>query len=103
MPGQDGYELIREVRSLPSSQGGNVPAIALTAYARPEDRRRACDEGYQVHLAKPVEPREFVFLVGSLARARSERRNGAPSERAAVRDERASGTRVTSRPDVSVA
>jgi signal transduction histidine kinase/DNA-binding response OmpR family regulator len=81
MPGQDGYELIREVRSLPPSQGGNTPAIALTAYARPEDRRRARDEGYQVHLAKPVEPREFVFLVGSLARARSERRTVGANER----------------------
>mgnify|MGYP001186451775 CR=1 FL=1 len=84
MPGQDGYELIREVRSLPASQGGTVPAIALTAYARPEDRRRARDEGYQVHLTKPVEPREFVFVVGSLARARSERRTGGASERAAA-------------------
>jgi CheY-like chemotaxis protein/signal transduction histidine kinase len=68
LPGEDGYALIRRVRALEPSAGGNVPAIALTAYARPEDRRRAKDEGFQVHLAKPVEPDELVALVASFVR-----------------------------------
>lgn len=69
LPGEDGYTLIRRIRALPPSIGGSVPAVALTAFARPEDRRRAQDEGYQVHLAKPVEPDELVALVASFARA----------------------------------
>lgn len=53
MPDVDGYSLIRLVRGLPG-EVGRIPAIALTAYARPEDRERAIEAGYQVHLAKPV-------------------------------------------------
>jgi PAS domain S-box-containing protein len=70
LPGEDGYALIRQVRALGPSGGGNVPAVALTAYARPEDQLRAKHEGFQVHLAKPVEPDELVALVASLVRAK---------------------------------
>jgi PAS domain S-box-containing protein len=67
MPEKDGYQFIREVRSLPAEQGGRVPAIALTAFARSEDRTRAMMAGYQVHIAKPIEPQELTVAVGSLA------------------------------------
>jgi signal transduction histidine kinase len=66
MPGQDGYALIRSVRRLPLSAGGNVPAIALTAYARAEDALRAKEEGFHIHLPKPVDPDELVELVANL-------------------------------------
>jgi PAS domain S-box-containing protein len=67
MPEKDGYQFIREVRSRPSDKGGQIPAIALTAFARSEDRTRAMLAGYQVHLAKPIEPQELVLTVASLA------------------------------------
>jgi PAS domain S-box-containing protein len=66
MPDEDGYELIRKVRALPAEQGGRVPAVALTAYARAEDRLRALRSGYQMHVAKPVELTELIAVVGSL-------------------------------------
>ncbi|HYE21482.1 MAG TPA: GAF domain-containing protein [Tepidisphaeraceae bacterium] len=67
MPGEDGYALIRKVRSLGPDRGGAVPAIALTAYARAEDRMRAVLAGFQMHVAKPVEPAELITMVASLA------------------------------------
>ena len=67
MPGDDGFALIREIRSWPSDQGIVVPAVALTAYARPEDRDRALAAGFQVHLSKPVEPRALLEAVARLA------------------------------------
>jgi signal transduction histidine kinase/CheY-like chemotaxis protein len=67
MPDEDGYELIRRVRALPDGRGA-IPAMALTAYARAEDRRKALVAGYQMHLAKPVEPRELVSAVAELVR-----------------------------------
>jgi PAS domain S-box-containing protein len=67
MPGQDGYDLIRQVRRLSPEVGGKVPAAALTAYARPEDRMRALIAGYQIHVPKPVQPAELVAVVASLA------------------------------------
>ncbi len=67
MPGEDGYVLIRNVRALGPTGGGDVPAIALTAYARSDDRRRAMLAGYQTHIAKPVEPAELIATVASLA------------------------------------
>ena len=67
MPGVDGYELIKKVRALPSEHGGKVPAIALTAYARAEDRLQALRAGYQMHVAKPVELTELVAIVATLA------------------------------------
>jgi signal transduction histidine kinase/ActR/RegA family two-component response regulator len=66
MPDRDGYQFIREVRSLPATGGGKTPAIALTAFARSEDRTRALLAGYQIHLSKPIEPQELVATVGSL-------------------------------------
>ena len=66
MPIEDGYSLIRKVRALPSEHGGQTPALALTAYARTEDRIRALSEGYQVHLAKPVDRVELAQIVGNL-------------------------------------
>jgi PAS domain S-box-containing protein len=67
MPHKDGYQFIREVRRLAPENGGRVPAIALTAFARSEDRTRAMIAGYQVHIAKPIEPQELAVTVGSLA------------------------------------
>jgi len=67
MPDQDGYELIRKVRLVESkSEAAAIPAMALTAYARSEDRVRALGAGYHVHLSKPVDPEEFVLLVANL-------------------------------------
>ncbi len=66
MPGEDGYSLIRRLRSLPPERGGQVPALALTAYARPEDRERALEAGYQRHLAKPVVPDQLIAAVADL-------------------------------------
>ncbi len=67
MPGEDGYSLIRRVRGL--AGGAELPAIALTAYAGDGDRRRALDAGFQVHLAKPVDPGELLAAVLALAGA----------------------------------
>jgi CheY-like chemotaxis protein len=64
MPDVDGYEFIRRVRKNKNVQ--NVMAIALTAYARPEDRQRALLAGYQMHLSKPVDPRELIAGIASL-------------------------------------
>jgi CheY-like chemotaxis protein len=66
MPVEDGYVFIARVRDLPAEQGGKVPAVALTAYARAEDRVRVLEAGYQMHLPKPVEPAELVKVVASL-------------------------------------
>ena len=63
MPEQDGYEFMRAVRD----RGDQTPAIALTAFARSEDRIRSIQSGYQMHLPKPVEPAELVAIVASLA------------------------------------
>jgi len=68
MPVQDGYELMRLVRSMPSESVRNIPAAALTAYARNEDRVRAMAAGYQLHVTKPVDPTELTQVVASLAR-----------------------------------
>ena len=68
MPGEDGYSLIRKLRGLEKSQESTLPAIALTAYARWEDRTRAIRSGFQNHLAKPVEPAELLAVVSGLAR-----------------------------------
>jgi CheY-like chemotaxis protein len=66
MPHEDGYDLIRQVRSLPLDQGGAIPAIAVTAFAHPEDRRRTIAAGYQMHISKPVQPDELVAGIRSL-------------------------------------
>ena len=67
MPDQDGYALIERIRALDPARGGRVPAIALTAYARNEDRVKATAAGFQVHLPKPVEPAELLAAVARLA------------------------------------
>ena len=67
MPEEDGYSLIRKVRSLAPEQGGNTPAVALTAYARSGDRLKVILAGFQMHLAKPVEAAELLAQVDSLA------------------------------------
>jgi CheY-like chemotaxis protein len=67
MPCEDGYSLIANVRALTPEDGGLTPAIALTAHARIEDRMRALSAGYQMHVAKPVEPAELVIVIASLA------------------------------------
>jgi PAS domain S-box-containing protein len=67
MPGQDGYSLIHSIRALPAHAGAGTPAAALTAFARPEDRWRALDAGFQLHLAKPVEPLGLAIAVAHLA------------------------------------
>ena len=68
MPGEDGYSLIRRLRARPAESGGRTPAIALTAYARPDDRTRALRSGFQMHIAKPVDPAELIAAVASIAR-----------------------------------
>ena len=67
MPDEDGYSLISKIRALPSEQGGQIPAAALTAYARAEDRMRVLRSGFQFHLPKPVDSAELVTVVASLA------------------------------------
>jgi CheY-like chemotaxis protein len=67
MPGEDGYQFICSLRKLPLARGGRIPAIALTAYARSEDRIRAMRSGFQVHVSKPVEPPELTAAVAGLA------------------------------------
>jgi PAS domain S-box-containing protein len=66
MPEMDGYELLRRIRALGQSRGGGVPAIALTAFARSEDRTRALRAGFLHHVAKPLEPSELVATVASV-------------------------------------
>ncbi len=66
MPHEDGYTLMRRLRALPRDQGGDMPAVALTAYARSSDAERAFDAGYQRHISKPVDPLQLVELVAAL-------------------------------------
>ncbi len=67
MPDEDGYSLISKIRALPPERGGQIPAAALTAYARAEDRMRVLRAGFQFHLPKPVDSAELVTVVASLA------------------------------------
>jgi PAS domain S-box-containing protein len=67
LPDIDGYDLMQRIRQFPANDGGTTPAIALTAYARTEDRTRAFRAGYQAHLAKPIEPAELVATIASFA------------------------------------
>jgi signal transduction histidine kinase/CheY-like chemotaxis protein len=66
MPGEDGYTLMRKVRARQADAGGQMLAVALSAYTGDEDRRRALSAGYQVHVGKPVEPQQLVRIVGSV-------------------------------------
>lgn len=67
MPGGTGYDLIREVRALPPSEGGRVPAVALSSYARLEDRTRALEAGFNAHVAKPFKFGELLLAIANLA------------------------------------
>ena len=67
LPEEDGYSLMRRIRALPRERGGGIPAAALTAYARTEDRMQALLAGFQIHVPKPVQPAELIAVVSSLA------------------------------------
>ncbi len=66
MPGEDGYSLIQQVRTLAAEAGGKIPAIALTAYASDGERQKAIDAGFQKHIAKPVKPIQLALIVADL-------------------------------------
>jgi CheY-like chemotaxis protein/two-component sensor histidine kinase len=68
MPGEDGYELMRQLRRLPPEEGGRTPAAAVTAYARPADRRQALRAGFEMHLPKPIDPADLLATLATLAR-----------------------------------
>jgi CheY-like chemotaxis protein len=68
MPGEDGYALIQQVRQRQGDRGGEVPAIALTAYARVEDRVKILTAGFQMHVTKPVDPIELATVVAAVGR-----------------------------------
>jgi CheY-like chemotaxis protein len=68
MPGEDGYSLIRRIRASRAAETASIPAAALTAFAREEDRQRALESGFQLHLAKPVDAGSLVAAVASLSR-----------------------------------
>ena len=76
MPGEDGYDLIRKVRRLEASHGRHIPAIAVTGYAADEDRRRAVEAGYELHVAKPVPAAAVVPLIRSLVAPHGSRLTG---------------------------
>jgi CheY-like chemotaxis protein len=69
MPSEDGYEFLARLRQLSDAEGGDTPAVALTAFARAEDRRRALMAGFQMHLPKPVEPAELIAVAANLCAA----------------------------------
>ena len=68
MPGRDGYWLIEQVRALPERAGGAIPALALTAYVRVEERLRVLHAGYQLFVPKPIAPQELRWSVARLLR-----------------------------------
>jgi CheY-like chemotaxis protein len=68
MAHRDGFELIERIRQSPNQSLRDIPAAALTAYARAEDRMKALQRGFHMHLAKPVDPAELIVAVASLAR-----------------------------------
>ncbi|MDQ2870970.1 MAG: response regulator [Acidobacteriota bacterium] len=84
MPGEDGYALLRAVRAMPLESGGAVPALAVTAYAREEDRLRALSCGFQGHVAKPIDPDELVRQIARVWKTASARRPSDP--KAVVRE-----------------
>jgi signal transduction histidine kinase len=67
LPGEDGYAFIKKLRALPADQGGKTPAVALTAYARVEDRTKALVAGFNMHVPKPVDPAELMAVLASLS------------------------------------
>ena len=71
MPGSDGYDLIRRIRAVEGSRTRLLPAIAVTAYANPEDERLALDAGYNEHISKPVDPSVVAYRIARLIRSQS--------------------------------
>lgn len=67
MPDEDDYTFVSRLRALEPAAGGTIPAVALTAYVRSEDRVRALKAGFQLHVSKPVDPAELVAVVAGLA------------------------------------
>jgi hypothetical protein len=84
MPRENGYDLIRRVRDLPPSEGGRIPAIACTGYARAEDRARAMDAGFDAVVAKPI---DLDLLVETIAHVAGVREPGAAEDGGAADDE----------------
>jgi CheY-like chemotaxis protein len=80
MAGEDGYDLIRQVRRLPAHRGRELPALAVTAYGEEGDRLKAIAAGFQAHVAKPVAPRELVIEVARLAGRMGNHSNGREKE-----------------------
>lgn len=72
MPEEDGYWLIRQVRSLSAEAGGQIPAVALTAYAGKVDRQQAIQAGFQTHLSKPIEPLELIKAISALINSKEQ-------------------------------
>lgn len=66
MPNENGYALIEKIRALPPQNGGKIPAIALTAFNRPEDKQDALEAGFQIHLGKPIEPENLVTAIAEV-------------------------------------
>jgi len=81
LPEMDGYQLIERIRKMDPAEGGGILAVALTAFARAEDRARALRAGYQTHLAKPVESTELVATVAGFAELLNARRKAASRDR----------------------
>jgi CheY-like chemotaxis protein len=71
LPGENGYTLLRQIRALGAEKGGNVPALALTAYARPEDGQRSLAAGFQMHLSKPIDPSVLTRAIEHVVRTGS--------------------------------
>ncbi|MCY7347881.1 MAG: PAS domain S-box protein [Pyrinomonadaceae bacterium] len=71
MPNESGYALLEKIRALPLEHGGQIPAVALTAFNRPEDREAAFEAGFQKHLGKPVEPEDLISAIIETVGARS--------------------------------
>jgi CheY-like chemotaxis protein len=67
MPEEDGYTLVRKLRALPPEAGGRTPAVALTAFSRPDDRIRSLRAGFSIHMSKPVDPEELIAVIANLA------------------------------------
>jgi CheY-like chemotaxis protein len=81
LPDMDGFEMMERIRQQDAANGGGIPAVALTAFARSEDRTRALRAGYQAHLTKPVDSNELVATVASFADLVNTRRSGGTNAR----------------------
>ena len=68
LPGEDGYRLVEHLSARPPSLGGAIPLIALTAYGRPQDKRRALAAGFRMHITKPIEPVALAVALTSIVR-----------------------------------